>query len=229
MLRLQRPEKTSRTSSKPPATDRKERREQAKPGGAKPGHEGHSRVMSEDPDAVVEHRPGSLRVLRRRPARGSSRRGRQRLRADRAAGGGAGRHPASTAGGAVPDLRGAGGRAGSGGGARHALRPAAACGGDVSQDLPGAVLRAAAGGAVGSVRAHAQPGRADEPAPARAEALPLRSRRGRLDPAPRHGGRLGRDRRAHRGQQRLPLGLPFGRSGGASRPRRRGAPSWCGR
>src|SRR3954453_13371162 len=57
VLRLQRPEKTSRTSSKPPATDRKERREQAKPGGAKPGHEGHSRVMSDDPDAVVGHRP----------------------------------------------------------------------------------------------------------------------------------------------------------------------------
>jgi len=57
VLRLQRPDKTSRTSSKPPATDRKERREQSKPGGAKPGHEGHSRVMSEDPDAVVEHRP----------------------------------------------------------------------------------------------------------------------------------------------------------------------------
>ena len=57
VLRLQRPAKTSRTSSKPPATDHKERREQAKPGGAKPGHEGHSRVTSEDPDAVVEHRP----------------------------------------------------------------------------------------------------------------------------------------------------------------------------
>ncbi|WP_419828575.1 IS66 family transposase [Methylobacterium sp.] len=57
VLRLQRPDKTSRTSSKPPSTDRKERREQSKPGGAKPGHEGHSRVMSEDPDAVVEHRP----------------------------------------------------------------------------------------------------------------------------------------------------------------------------
>jgi transposase len=57
VLRLQRPEKTSRTSSKPPATDRKERREQAKPGGAKPGHEGHSRMMSDDPDEVVEHRP----------------------------------------------------------------------------------------------------------------------------------------------------------------------------
>src|SRR3978361_2072784 len=50
VLRLQRPDKTSRTSSKPPATDRKERREQAKPGGAKPGHEGHSRMMSDDPD-----------------------------------------------------------------------------------------------------------------------------------------------------------------------------------
>src|SRR4051794_10878248 len=57
VLRLQRPEKTSRTSSKPPSTDRKEQRERSKPGGAKPGHEGHSRVMSETPDAVVEHRP----------------------------------------------------------------------------------------------------------------------------------------------------------------------------
>ena len=57
VLRLQRPDKTSRTSSKPPATDRKERREQSKPGGAKPGHEGHSRAISDDPDGVVEHRP----------------------------------------------------------------------------------------------------------------------------------------------------------------------------
>lgn len=58
VLRLQRPDKTSRTSSKPPSTDRKERREQAKPGGAKPGHEGHSRTLSPDPDEVVAHRPG---------------------------------------------------------------------------------------------------------------------------------------------------------------------------
>src|SRR3954468_16041408 len=58
VLRLQRPEKTSRTSSKPPSTDRKEQRERSKPGGAKPGHAGHSRVMSETPDAVVEDRPG---------------------------------------------------------------------------------------------------------------------------------------------------------------------------
>src|SRR5947199_7263013 len=57
VLRLQRPEKTSRTSSKPPSTDRKEQREKSKPGGAKPGHEGHSRVMSGTPDEVVEHRP----------------------------------------------------------------------------------------------------------------------------------------------------------------------------
>ena len=57
VLRLQRPQKTSRTSSKPPSTDRKERREQSKPGGAKPGHEGHSRIISATPDEVVEHRP----------------------------------------------------------------------------------------------------------------------------------------------------------------------------
>src|SRR5215213_7471370 len=57
LLRLQRPEKTSRTSSKPPSSDRKERREQAKPGGAKPGHAGHSRTISQTPDKVVAHRP----------------------------------------------------------------------------------------------------------------------------------------------------------------------------
>ncbi len=57
VLRLQRPEKTSRTSSKPPSTDRKEQRERSKPGGAKPGHEGHSRIISDTPDEVVEHRP----------------------------------------------------------------------------------------------------------------------------------------------------------------------------
>src|SRR5215210_1376347 len=58
VLRLQRPEKTSRTSSKPPSTDRKEQREKSRPGGAKPGHEGHSRAISDMPDEVVEHRPG---------------------------------------------------------------------------------------------------------------------------------------------------------------------------
>ena len=57
VLRMQRPEKTSRTSSKPPSSDRKERRDKAKPGGAKPGHEGHSRAMSEDFDCLVDHHP----------------------------------------------------------------------------------------------------------------------------------------------------------------------------
>ncbi|MCW6512641.1 IS66 family transposase [Lichenifustis flavocetrariae] len=57
VLRLQRPTKTSRTSSKPPSTDRKERREKAKPGGAKPGHKGHSRRLSEDVDRIVDHHP----------------------------------------------------------------------------------------------------------------------------------------------------------------------------
>ncbi len=57
VLRLQRPQRTSRTSSKPPSSDRKEQRERSKPGGAKPGHEGHSRITSDTPDEVVEHRP----------------------------------------------------------------------------------------------------------------------------------------------------------------------------
>lgn len=57
VLRLQRPEKTSRTSSKPPATDRKERREQSRPGGARPGHGGHSRALSDDVSETVSHFP----------------------------------------------------------------------------------------------------------------------------------------------------------------------------
>ena len=57
VLKLQRPAKTSRTSSKPPSTDRKAWREQSRPGGAKPGHEGHKRVLTADPDAVIDHRP----------------------------------------------------------------------------------------------------------------------------------------------------------------------------
>jgi transposase len=57
VLRLQRPGKTSRNSSKPPSSDRKERRENSKPGGAKPGHEGHARELSENPDAFEDHVP----------------------------------------------------------------------------------------------------------------------------------------------------------------------------
>src|SRR3954453_7587629 len=57
VLKLQHPAKTSRTSSKPPSMDRKERREQSRPGGAKPGHEGHRRGIAEDSDEVVDHRP----------------------------------------------------------------------------------------------------------------------------------------------------------------------------
>src|SRR6476620_4633792 len=57
VLRMQRPEKTSRTSSKPPSSDRKERRERAKPGGAKAGHEGHSRSLSDDVSERIAHRP----------------------------------------------------------------------------------------------------------------------------------------------------------------------------
>jgi transposase len=57
VLRLQRPQKTSRTSSKPPSTDRKQLKEKSKPGGAKPGHEGQSRRLSQTADRVVDHRP----------------------------------------------------------------------------------------------------------------------------------------------------------------------------
>jgi transposase len=57
VLQLQRPDKTSRTSSKPPSTDKKEKRENSRPGGAKPGHEPHNRRLAADPDEFRDHMP----------------------------------------------------------------------------------------------------------------------------------------------------------------------------
>ena len=57
VIQLQRPDKTSRTSSKPPSTDKKEKRENSRPGGAKPGHEPHNRQLADNPDDFRGHRP----------------------------------------------------------------------------------------------------------------------------------------------------------------------------
>src|ERR1035437_7259954 len=57
VLQLQRPDKTSRTSSKPPSADKKEKRENAPPGGAKPGHEPHNRRLADNPDEFRDHIP----------------------------------------------------------------------------------------------------------------------------------------------------------------------------
>src|ERR1700712_3032531 len=57
VLRLQGPEKDSRTSSKPPSTDKKEKRENSRPGGAKPGHEPHNRRLADNPDEFRDHKP----------------------------------------------------------------------------------------------------------------------------------------------------------------------------
>jgi transposase len=57
LLGLDRPGKTSRTSSRPPSTDQKGKREGSCPGGAKPGHKGHARALAETPDAHEDHRP----------------------------------------------------------------------------------------------------------------------------------------------------------------------------
>ena len=57
-LRLPRPDRNSRTSSRPPSTDRKEKRGNSRPGGAKPGHEPHNRRLADDPDEVRDPVPG---------------------------------------------------------------------------------------------------------------------------------------------------------------------------
>ena len=61
VLGMQHPDKTSRTSSKPPSTDRKAKREGSRPGGARSGHKGHARVLAEAPDADEDHRPERCR------------------------------------------------------------------------------------------------------------------------------------------------------------------------
>ena len=57
VLRLQRPEKDSRASSKPRSTDKKETRENSRPGGAKSGHEPHNRRLADNRDEYRDHEP----------------------------------------------------------------------------------------------------------------------------------------------------------------------------
>src|SRR3954468_4067081 len=217
VLRLQRPEKTSRTSSKPPSTDRKEQRDQAKPGGAKPGHEGYRRTLSPDPDEVVAHRPGQCSccggaLTADLPAEIVSVSERielpevtpvvtqhQRL---------AVRCPSCGTRVVAPAPREA--RGTPFGPRLHAMAV-------YLKTYPRPLLRAPAGHAVRPVRAHLEPGRADEPTSSRPRAVPCRSRSGGLGAASGRGGGLGRDWRPDRRQQLVSLGLPLGRSGGASR------------
>src|ERR687893_1789930 len=147
VLRLQRPEKTSRTSSQPPSTDRKERRERSRPGGARPGHEGRSRPSSDEVSETVAHHPEACPCCRTALPRD--------LPADEA-----GVHERIE----LPEIRPAVVRHRRmavrcpGCGTRVAAAPPAAgtlfgprLHAVLPQDLPGAVLRAPAGGAAGPV------------------------------------------------------------------------------
>ena len=64
-LQLQRrlglPHKTSKTSSKPPSTDKKAKRANSKPGGAKPGHKPFHRFISESADEIIDHAPDACK------------------------------------------------------------------------------------------------------------------------------------------------------------------------
>ena len=131
------------------------------------------------------------------------------------------RRAASSALGRLPLLRNASCRAAAGSGQGDTLRAAPACGGDLPQDLPGLVLRAASADLRRSLRAVDQPGRPDEHVTAVAGRLRARTRRGHCRPAPGQGRGLRRDRRQDRGLERLPMGVPFG---GRRRPPRRTDP-----
>jgi transposase len=141
VLRLQLPPKTSRTSSKPPSTDRKERREKSRQGGAKPGHEGHSRALSEDFDRAVDHYPddcpGCGAVLSMDlPAQTVSEHDKIDLPIIAPF---VERHRRLAV--SLSVLRPAGCRPPARGGEGHAVRTPRSCGGDVPQNLPGSFLR----------------------------------------------------------------------------------------
>lgn len=188
VLRLQRPAKTSRTSSKPPSTDRKERREKAKPGGAKPGHEGHSRRLSEDVDKIVDHHPDECPCCRMSlssdlPAEVVSEHDKVELPATK------------------PFVE------------RHrrlAVR-CPSCGTIVVAPVP-----AAAKGTPFGPRLHAVATYFKTFQALRARTICGRARRCCRGPAPSQSGRLGRDRRPHRGQQFFSLGVPLQRRRGSS-------------
>ena len=55
------PRKTSKTSSKPPSTDKKAKRANSKPGGAKPGHKPFHRSIAKSADEVIDHSPASCK------------------------------------------------------------------------------------------------------------------------------------------------------------------------
>ena len=54
LLDMQRPDKSSRTSSKPPSTDQNGKQDGLRPGGAR---KGHARALAETADAHEYHRP----------------------------------------------------------------------------------------------------------------------------------------------------------------------------
>ena len=117
-------------------------------------------------------------------------------------------------------------------GQRHALRPAPARRGDLPQDLPGALLQAAAGRARRPVRAAPQPGRADELAPPRPGPVPGRARGGRCGAAPRRCGGLRRSEAllpTACGSRAAPAttGCSVARTLWCIRPRRRAPPPSC--
>ncbi len=80
------------------------------------------------------------------------------IQADRAARGGTDRDAAPALCRLLSELRDARDRAIGRSSSRHPVRSAAACGGDVPEDLTGALVRTAVGGAFRPVRPHPQPG-----------------------------------------------------------------------
>src|SRR5664280_2750885 len=162
VLRLQRPDKNSRTSSKPPSTDKKERRENSRPGGAKLGHEPHNRRLADNPDEFRDHVRSVCEACS----------GAFSLDAEREL---IGEYdeieippvkpyviPPSSLRLPMQALRRRRESSGAGGGDHDAVRAAHPCAGDLSERLSGAVLRAAARSVRRWVRARCERGRADE-------------------------------------------------------------------
>ena len=173
VLRLQRPDKTSRTSSKPPSTDRKARRERSRPGGAKRGHEGHSRSLSDNFDRAVDHRPDKCPACRAAlsadlPADLVSEHETIELPAIKPF---VERHRRLAVRCPSCGIRIAADIPDAAMGTPFGPRIHDPCDGDVSEDVSGVILRAAAGGLLRPIRPDDQPGRSDEHAAQGVEAV----------------------------------------------------------
>src|ERR1700722_19653105 len=140
VLQLQRPDKNSRTSSKPPSADKKEKRENSRPGGAKLGHEPHNRRLADDPDEFRDPTPSVCEQCGGAFASDAARELIGEYDENRDSAGQTVCHPPPALRLSMRTLRRRGESSGAHRRDDHAVWAAHSCAGDLSQGLPGSLL-----------------------------------------------------------------------------------------